>query len=215
MPIGAVPIAAPKGQAAWTTGDTNVDRLRDFFLSEGRSAGYKPYTIILSAGSIYDLLLVKGGTTFALNITQGSEVSVLTGRRIETMHLEISGATTVSADLPLRDYIDISPTGEIAVGTDIPNDQCTNCEYLVYVHIAPFNGPGVYQSKPVGIYLIDAEVIPGRDAAANDYRWAQQCTVLVPDATSGSFACAGLENVNDSSKRLNVTGTWQQPPATP
>lgn len=215
MPTGAAPSSGSKGRATWTTSDTNADRIRDDVLREATSAGYQTSVITLSSGSIYDLLLVKGGTTYALNITQGSEVSVLTGRRLGTVHLDVTGAVNVSIDLPLREYVDISPTSEIAFGTDVPNTQCAECEYLVYVHIAPFNGPGVYQSKPAGIYLIDAELVPGADPVKEDYRWAQQCTVLVPDQTSGSFACAGLENVNDNSKRLNVSGKWQQPPPTP
>ena len=58
---------------------------------------------------------------------------------------------------------------------------------------------------------MDVQLNPGGDPLQEDYRWAQECTIIVEGAQKGSFACAGLENINDSSKRLNMTGSWEQP----
>ena len=200
-------------QAVWATRDLNVDGIKDFFLLEAGTAGYKTYVITLSKGSIYDLLFVKGGTTFALNLTQGTDSTVLTGQHVGTMHLQVSGAVNLDLDLPLRERFNLAAGSEIAFGTSVPNsDRCSECEYLVYVHIAPFNGPGTYRSKPAGTYLIDIQVIPGGVEGQDDYRWAQECTLSVKDALSGNFACAGLQDINDNTRRLNVIGSWQQPP---
>ena len=212
MPTAAELTSSSKNQAIWSTRDVNVDGLKDFFARQARAAGYTTYTIPVSKGSIYDLLFVKGPNAFLLNITQGSESTVMTGQHIGTIHVEITGAVTLTLDLPLRERLNLSPSGEVVIGTSIPNSQCLNCEYLVYVRVAPFNGPGVYQSKPAGIAIIDAQVIPGGTLDQADYRWAQECTVIVKDTQSGNLACAGLENVNDSTKRINVIASWQQPP---
>lgn len=200
-------------QAVWATRDLNVDGIKDFFLLEAGTAGYKTYVITLSKGSIYDLLFVKGGTTFALNLTQGTDSTVLTGQHVGTMHLQVSGAVNLDLDLPLRERFNLAAGSEIAFGTSVPNiDRCGDCEYLVYVHVAPFNGPGNYRSKPAGTFIIDIQVIPGGAEGQEDYRWAQECTLIVKDALSGNFACAGLQDINDSTKRINVIGNWQQPP---
>lgn len=215
-------LALPKGtgltrsterQAIWATRDLNVDGIKDFFLLEAGTAGYKTYVITLSKGSIYDLLFVKGDTTFALNLTQGTDSTVLTGQHVGTMHLQVSGAVNLNLDLPLRERFNLAAGSEIAFGTSVPNtDRCGDCEYLVYVHVAPFNGPGVYRSKPAGTFIIDIQVIPGGAEGQEDYRWAQECTLIVKDASSGNFACAGLQDINDSTRRINVIGNWQQPP---
>ena len=110
----------------------------------------------------------------------------------------------------MRARLDTAPGSEVSIGTAIPNSQCAQCEYFINVHIAPFKGIGAYDSKP-GIYIIDVELIPGGQTDQQDYRWAQNCTVLVQDASSGSYDCRGLQNVNDQSKKVDVSGVWQQP----
>jgi hypothetical protein len=212
MPKDSVPIAGPPGRAIWSTRDTNADGIRDFLLQEAARGGYQRYSIAVSTGSIYDLLLVKSGITYKLNITAGTDATILTGDRLGTMHLQVTGAVNLEVDLPLRERLDMAPTSEVAFGTEVPNPSCNPCNYLVYIHIAPFNGPAIYQSKPAGAYLVDVQLNPGGDPLEEDYRWAQQCTVVVESAQKGTFACAGLENINTSSKRLNMTGSWQQPP---
>ncbi|MBI4786874.1 MAG: hypothetical protein HY782_07510 [Chloroflexi bacterium] len=212
MPPGAEMTSSTKNQAIWTTRDVNVDSLKDLFVRQAQAAGYRVYDIAVSKGSIYDLLFVKGSTAFFLNITHGTDSTVMTGQPVGTMHIEITGAVNLTLDLPLRERLNLSPGSEVVIGTSIPNAQCANCEYLVYVRVAPFNGPGIYQSKPAGIAIIDAQVVPGGNSEKEDYRWAQQCTVIVQDAQRGNLACAGLENVNDNTRRINVIGSWQQPP---
>ncbi len=199
-------------QAVWNTHDTNVDGLRDFFLKEAKDAGYSAYTITLSQGSIYDLLLLKGTNAYDVNLTQGIDATVVTGTRIGTIHLEFSGIVTKTLDLPLRERLNLTQGSEVAIGTSVPSPACGTCEYYFNVHIAPFKGPGGYNSQPAGTYIIDVEAIPGGTEDKDDYRWAKQCAVVVKDANSGNLSCAGLENVNDSSKLLNVTGAFQQPP---
>ncbi len=199
-------------QAVWKTGDTNVDRLKDFFLNEAKGAGYSAYTVTLSQGSIYDLLLLRGTNAYDVNLTQGSDTTVITGTRIGTIHLEFSGVVNKTLDLPLRERLNLTEGSEVAIGTSVPSPECGTCEYYLNVHIAPFTGPGGYNSQPAGTYIIDVEAIPGGTEDKDDYRWAKQCAVLVKDANSGNLSCAGLENVNDSSKLLNVTGSFQQPP---
>ncbi len=199
-------------QAVWNTHDTNVDGLRDFFLKEAKDAGYSAYTITLSQGSIYDLLLLKGTNAYDVNLTQGIDATVVTGTRIGTIHLEFSGIITKTLDLPLRERLNLTQGSEVAIGTSVPSPECGTCEYYFNVHIAPFTGPGGYNSQPAGTYIIDVEAIPGGTEDKDDYRWAKQCAVLIKDANSGNLSCAGLENVNDSSKLLNVTGSFQQPP---
>lgn len=215
MPRQAIPNQGRKGQPTWNADKLSADDIKSELLSEAKSGGYQSYVVTLSPGSIYDLLFVKAGVTYAVNITQGTETTILTGERVGTMHLQITGAVNATVDLPLRDRFDLTPGSEIAFGTSVPAGPCSQCQYLVYIHIAPFNGPGVYESKPAGAYLVDVQLDPGGDLQQEDYRWAQQCTVIIQDAQAGSFACAGLQNINDDTKRLNMTGSWQQPPASP
>lgn len=201
-----------RNQAVWTTGDTNVERLVEYFRKQASSAGYTVYTIVLSQGSIYDVLLLKGGNAYDVNLTQGMDATVITGTHIGTIHLEFSGAMNLTLDLPLRERLNLTPASEVGIGTSVPSPTCGDCQYFFNVHIAPFRGPGGYNSQPTGTYIIDVEAIPGGTEDADDYRWAKQCAVVVKDANSGNLSCAGLENVNDSTKLLNVTGTFQQPP---
>ncbi len=213
MPKTAGLTRSTERQADWASSDLNVDGIKNFFLQEAGAAGYKTYVITLSKGSIYDLLLTKSGTTYVFNITQGTEATVITGQQVGTMRLQISGAVNLDLDLPLRERFNLAAGSEIAFGTSVPNtDQCSDCEYLVYVPIAPFNGPGIYRSKPAGTYIIDIQLVPGGVEGQEDYRWAQECTVIVKDALGGNFACAGLQDINDNTRRLNVIGSWQQPP---
>jgi hypothetical protein len=197
-------------RAAWSTRDTNVDGIKDFMLRQASNADYQPFVITQSKGAIYDLLFVKEQNAYALNITLGSDTTVLTASRVGVMHLKVLGVANVELDLPMRTRLDITPGSEVSIGTAIPNPQCASCEYFINVHIAPFKGIGVYDSKP-GISIIDVQVIPGGDPDKDDYRWAQSCVVTVKDASSGSFNCRGLQNVNDGNKRIDVSGFWTQP----
>lgn len=211
-------LAMPKGaefigdatRTVWSTRDLNVAGLKDYFTRAATSAGYKPYSVTLSEGSIYDLFFVKGPSAFGLNLTQGSDSTFLTGSRVGIFKMQVSGVATLEIDLPMRSRLDTSPGSEISIGTSLPNSECGGCEYYVNVHIAPFKGIGAYDSKP-GIYIIDVEVVPGGTPEQDDYRWAQSCAVTVKDASSGSFDCRGLQNVNDQSRKIDVSGGWVQP----
>jgi hypothetical protein len=211
-------LAMPKGaefvgdatRTVWSTRDLNVVGLKDYFTRAATSAGYKPYGVTLSEGSIYDLFFTKGASAFALNLTQGSDSTFLTGSRVGIFRVKVSGVASLEIDLPMRSRLDTSPGSEISIGTSLPNSDCSGCEYYVNVHIAPFTGIGAYDSKP-GIYIIDVEVVPGGTPEQDDYRWAQSCVVTVKDASSGSYDCRGLQNVNDQSKKIEVSGSWQQP----
>ena len=211
-------LAMPKGaefvgdtaRSVWSTRDLNVQGLRDFFLREATAAGYKPYSITLSDGSIYDLFFLKGASAYGLNLTQGSDATYLTGSQVGVFHVKAAGIVNLETDLPMRSHLDTTPGSEVSIGTSVPNAECTDCQYYINVHIAPFSGIGAYDSKP-GTYIIDIEVIPGGTSEQNDYRWAQSCAVTVRDASTGDFDCRGLQNVNDQSKKIDVSGSWMQP----
>jgi hypothetical protein len=214
----AVDLPMPKGaefvgdstRALWRTPDSNVVGLRDYFIRQATGAGYKSYVVTLSGGSIYDLFFTKRGIGYSVNLTQGSDATFITGDRVGIFHLRVAGVTHMELDLPMRARLDVTPGSEISIGTSIPNSECPQCEYYVNVHIAPFKGVGAYDSRP-GAYLIDIQVIPGGTPDKDDYRWAQSCAVIVKDANSGSFECSGLQNVADQSRRIDVSGSWQQP----
>jgi hypothetical protein len=193
----------------WSTRDLNVVGLKDYFIRAATGAGYKQYSVTLSEGSIYDLFFVKGTGAYGLNLTQGSDMTFLTGTRVGIFQMKVSGVANLEIDLPMRSRLDTTPGSEVSIGTSIPNPECSDCQYYVNVHIAPFNGVGVYDSKP-GSYIIDIEVIPGGTPEQDDYRWAQSCAVTVKDASSGSFDCRGLQNVNDQSRKIDVSGSWAQ-----
>ncbi len=224
-PVGNVPtwwvsdIALPtsaefngvvRGNPTWSTLDLNADKLRDDFVRRANTAGYTTTLITKSQGAIYDILFVKGQAAFALNILVGSDKTILTGSRVGVFHLKISGNANLEVDLPMRARVDIAPGSEISIGTSIPNAQCRECEYFINIHIAPFKGAGTYDGKP-GVAIIDLQVVPGVRFDQEDYRWAQSCVVIVRDAQGGSFDCRGLQNVYDQTKRIDVSGYWQQP----
>jgi hypothetical protein len=208
MPKGAEFDGDPK-RAVWMTRDLNADGIKDFIVRQASDAGYQPFVITLSSGAIYDVLLVKGQNTYAVNITLGSDATIITVTRVGVMHLKVSGTVNVELDLPLRARLDTTPGSEASFGTSIPNPQCATCVYFVNVHVAPFKGPGIYDSKP-GLAIIDIQIIPGGTPEQDDYRWAQMCLFAV-DPINGNFTCGGLQNVNDQTKRIDVTGSWVQP----
>lgn len=213
MPKTAEFTGGAKGSAVWTMHDLNVEGIKDFFVQEAMLAGYTVHIVPESQGAIYDLLFVKGANAYALNITKGSETTLLAGSRVGVMHLQVTGTLNLELDLPLRGRLDTSAGGEIFIGTSVPNPRCFQCEYLMYIHIAPFKGPGVYDGSKPGLYQIDAEmIVGGRHEFTDDFRWAKQCTVVVSDANNGNFACAGLEDITNNTRRINVVGSWQQPP---
>jgi hypothetical protein len=198
-------------RAGWSTRDTNADSIKDVLAQQAKAAGYQVFVITQSPGAIYDLLCLKGQSALALNVTLGRDTTIITGQRVGVMHLKVSGVANIELDLPMRARLDTSPGSEVSIGTAIPNPQCARCEYFVNVHIAPFKGIGNYDSKP-GTYLIDVQVIPGGDPDKDDFRWSLGgCTVTVKES-SGAFECKQLQNVTDQSKRIDVSGAWQQPP---
>jgi len=196
-------------RAVWRARDPNAEGIKDFLVRQAAAAGYRSFVITQSPGAIYAVLLVKGQGAYALNITLGSDTTIITASRVGVMHLKVSGVANIELDLPMRTRLDTTPGSEVSIGTSIPNPQCAQCEYLINVHIAPFKGPGIYDSKP-GISIIDVELVPGGDHDRDNYRWAQSCTVSVKE-TSGSFDCRGLQNVNDPSKKVDASGSWMQP----
>ena len=209
MPQGAE-FTGDTTRTVWSTRDLNVTALKDLFLREATRAGYKPYSVTLSEGSIYDLYFVKGDSAYTINVTQGSDSTFLTGNRVGIFQMKVTGVANLAIDLPMRSHLDTSPGSEISIGTSVPNPACADCQYYINVHIAPFDGIGTYDSKP-GTYIIDVEVIPGGTPAQDDFRWAQSCVVNVKDTSSGDFDCRGLQNVNDQSKKIDVSGSWVQP----
>jgi hypothetical protein len=213
MPNGAVLTSGGRAPTVWSAQNLNADSVKDTLLGQATRAGYQVYLVTHSQGTIYDLLFVKGSVTYTLNITQGRDATILRGDRTGVMHLKVSGAVNQTLDLPLRERLNLTPGSEVAIGTAVPNDKCRECQYYINIHIAPFNGPGNYASKPAGTYIVDVELVPGGTDDRDDYRWANQCTVRVQDPLGGSFACTGLENVNDNTKVIDIAGNWQQPPA--
>jgi hypothetical protein len=198
-------------RAMWSTRDVNVEALKDFLTRQAQTAGYQVFVITQSRGAIYDLLCVKGQAALAINLTLGSDTTIITAQRVGVLRLKVTGVANLELDLPMRARLDTTPGSEISIGTAVPNSRCARCEYFVNVHIAPFKGVGNYDSKP-GTYLIDVQVIPGGDPDKDDFRWPiGGCTVTVKE-TSGTFECKQLQNVNDQSKRIDVSGAWQQPP---
>ena len=208
MPPGAE-FAGDVKRAVWRTRDVNVDGIRDFFLRQASNLGYQTYVITQSQGAIYDLLFVKAQTAFALNLTLGSDTTVITAQPVGVMRLKVSGVANLEIDLPMRGRIDSTPGSEVSIGTSIPNPKCAGCQYFINVHIAPFKGAGNYDSKP-GISIIDVELVPGGDYDQDNYRWAQNCVVTV-NPNSGNFDCRGLQNINDQSRKVDASGSWQQP----
>jgi hypothetical protein len=212
MPKGAELTSNVKRIAVWQTPDTRVDGIRDSMMRQGTNAGYRVYLLTKSQGAIYDLLFVKGTNVYTLNVTQGANNTILTANLGALIHLKATGAINVEVDLPVKEPMTTTAGGEMFIGTEIPNAQCDRCTYMVFIHIAPFKGPGTYAASPRGIYLIDPWIIPGGDPAKEDYRWAQDCTVVVKDATSGTFQCAALTNVYDNVRHIDISGSWIQPP---
>ncbi len=211
-PKGAELTSNAKRVATWQTADTSVDAIRDLMVRQGTNNGYRVTALTKSAGAIYDLMFIKGTNVYTLNITQGASSTILTASLGAMIHLKVVGAATVEVDLPVKDPMNTSAGGEMFIGTEISNPQCSGCVYVIFIHIAPFKGPGVYASSPRGIYIIDALIVPGGDPLKEDYRWANDCTVVVKDATSGTFQCVGLSNVYDTAKKIDISGSWIQPP---
>jgi hypothetical protein len=201
-----------KRVASWQTEDVNADGIRDFMVRQATNAGYRAVVLTKSAGAIYDLLFVKGTNVYTFNITQGADKTILTASLGALIHLKVAGAANVEVDLPVRDPMNTSAGGEMFIGTEIPNSQCAGCLYVVFIHIAPFKGPGVYASKPAGIYIIDALIVPGSNPLKEDYRWPNDCTVAVKDTMSGTFQCTGLSNIYETARKIDISGWWIQPP---
>jgi hypothetical protein len=211
MPKGAELTSNVKRIAVWQTQDANVDALRDFVMQEGTNAGYRVYALTKSVGAIYDVLFVKGTNVYTLNITRGASTTILTANLGALIHLKVTGAANLEVDLPVRETIPMTPGGELFIGTELPA-PCVGCLYTAFLHIAPFKGPGTYAAKPAGIYLIDPLIVPGADPLKEDYRWANDCTVVIPDATRGTFQCVGLSNIYETTKKIDISGSWVQPP---
>lgn len=211
-PKGAELTSNVKRVASWQTVDTNPDGIRDFMVQQGTSAGYRAVVLTKSAGAIYDVLFIKGTNVYTLNITQGANQTILTASLGAMIHLRVTGAANIEVDLPVKDPMNTSAGGEMFIGTEIPNSQCPGCLYIVFIHIAPFKGPGIYASKPAGIYIIDSLIVPGADPLKEDYRWANDCTVVVKDAMSGTFQCVQLSNIYETAKKIDISGSWVQPP---
>ena len=209
MPKGAE-FTGNSARTVWSTRDLNVSGIKDFFMREATIAGYKSYSVTLSEGSIYDLYFVKADSAYTINLTQGSAATFLTGNRVGIFQIKVTGVVNLAIDLPMRSHLDTSPGSEISIGTSVPNPECADCQYYINVHIAPFDGIGTYDSTP-GTYIIDVEVIPGGTSEQDDFRWAQSCVVNVKDASNGDFDCRSLQNVNDQSKKIDVSGSWVQP----
>lgn len=198
-------------RALWSTPETDVVNIVDVLTRQARAAGYQVFVVPQSLRAIYDVLCVRGQDALALNITLGTEATIVRAWRVGVLQLQVSGAVNIALDLPLRARLDMTPGSEWSVGTAVPSPQCPRCEYFINVHIAPFKGVGNYASN-VGTYLIDVQVIPGGDPDQDDFRWPiGGCTVTVRE-NSGAFACQQLQNVNDQRKRIDVSGRWTQPP---
>lgn len=212
MPKGAELTSNVKRVAMWQTLDPRLDGILDFLKQEGTRGGYRIYVLTKSVGAIYDLVFVKGTSVYTVNITQGANATTLTANLGALIHLKVTGAANIEVDLPVKDVMPMTPGGEQFIGTEIPNAEVPAGLYTVFIHIAPFKGPGTYASKPAGIYLIDPLIVPGADPLKEDYRWANDCTVVVQDATRGTFRCTGLSNIYETTKKIDFSGSWIQPP---
>ena len=73
--------------------------IRDFLELQAHAASYQPFVITQSSGAIYDLLLVKGQMAFAVNLTLGSDMTIITANRVGVMHLKVSGVANAEIDL--------------------------------------------------------------------------------------------------------------------
>lgn len=197
-------------RAIWGIRDTNVNSVRDYLLGQAGNANYKTYTIVQSPGAIYDLLFIKGQSAFALNLTLGSDTTIVTVQRTGVMHLSVTGIENIDIDLPMRIRVDVSPGSEVSIGASVPSSQCGQCEYFINVHIAPFKGVGHYDAKP-GIAIVDVELVPGGNRDLDNYRWAIGGCVVTVKETTGNFECKQLQNINDQTKRVDVSGSWTQP----
>lgn len=197
-------------RAVWSTRDTNVAALKDFLAQQAQAAGYRVFVITQSPDAIYEVLCVQGQNALALNLTLGSDTTIVRATRVGVLHLQISGATNLELELPLRARVDTRAGSEMSIGTAVPSPRCARCEYFINVHIAPFKGIGEYHSK-AGTYLIDMQVIPGGDPDRDDFRWPLGGCVVTVKETSGAFACQQLQNINDQTVRIDVRGSWVQP----
>lgn len=206
-----IEFSGDKNTAVWSTRDLNVKGLSDLLAAQGKNARYAVSIIARSVDAIYDVVFVKNGNAYGLNLTRGIARTVITGTRVGMIHLRVTGAVNLEMDLPMRERLDTRAGSEIFIGTAIPNEQCERCENFLNLHIAPFKGAATYTSKARGDYLIDAWIIPGGDPEKDDYRYAQECTIVVNVASSGSFDCRGLVNIRDDFKHIDIRGTWQQP----
>lgn len=198
-------------RALWSSRDLDVVALKDALARQAQAAGYQVFTITQSRGAIYEVLCVQGQTALAINLTLGSDATSITAQRVGVMQLQVRGVVNLDLALPLRARLEPLPGSEISIGTAVPSAPCARCEYFVNVHIAPFKGVGNYDSKP-GTYLIDAQVIPGGDPDQEDFRWPIGGCVVTVRENSGAFECKQLQNIYDQTKRIDVSGTWQQPP---
>ncbi len=196
--------------ALWSTRETNVAALRDVLARQAQAAGYQVFIVTQSQDAIYDVLCVRGTETLALNLTLGSDTTVVRAMRAGVLHLKVSGAVNLEHTLPLRARLDVLPGSEWSVGTAVPDSQCSQCEYFVNVLIAPFKGVGHYDSR-AGTYVIDVQVIPGGNADENDFRWPLGGCIVTVRENSGTFHCQQLQNVNDQTKRIDVSASWTQP----
>ncbi len=208
MPTGAEFIGDAR-RAVWSTRDQNAEGVKDFFVRQASAAGYRAFVTTQSQDAIYDVLVALGQTAFALNITLGSDVTIISVNRTGVLRLQVSGIVNLELDMPMRTRVDVAPGSEISIGASVPSPQCARCEYFINVHIAPFRGVGNYDSKP-GISIIDVELVPGGDRDLDNFRWAQSCAVTV-NQNGGSFDCRGLQNMHDTSKKLDASGSWSQP----
>ena len=209
LPSGAESIGDSK-RAMWIVRDTNTDGIRDFLVQQAKTAGYQTFALTQSKGAIYDLLLVKAQNAYSLNLTLGSDATIITAIRTGVMRLKVAGVTNIEIDLPLRTRIDTTPGSELSIGTAVPSADCVTCEYFINVHIAPFRGIGNYDSKP-GISIVDVELVPGGNYDRDNFRWAIGGCIVNVRETGGDFDCRQLQNINDQSRRVDVSGNWTQP----
>ncbi|MBI3741449.1 MAG: hypothetical protein HY257_06800, partial [Chloroflexi bacterium] len=81
-----IEFSGDKNTAVWSTRDLNVKGLSDLLAAQGKNARYTVSIIARSVDAIYDVVFVKNGNAYGLNLTRGIARTVITGTRVGMIH---------------------------------------------------------------------------------------------------------------------------------
>jgi hypothetical protein len=209
-PRDAVSLGALGREALWSTPDGDQAGLRDRLAQQGRDGGYQ-VVVSDALGVGYTLLFTKGERAYALDITEASDGTALTGRLAGVLHLTTSGAASVDLALPMKTAPTSYASGDFGLELRVPDARCADCVYAVHLFLpaAAYHGPGSYQLSGGDVWVTPGGVSGG--FSEDYYREPEACTVVVADAFSGSFECSGLTNPNQASKTISAQVSWRFP----